>query len=47
LLSVVVEAVGKPQEKGVMSTAASVPSVGNQGVIDQYEKGVISEGVAG
>ena len=43
----VVEAVGKPQEEGVMSTAASFPSVPNQGLIDQLEKGVTSEDVAG
>jgi hypothetical protein len=35
LVAVVVEAVGKPQEQGVMSTAASFPSVQNQGLIDQ------------
>ena len=35
LLSFVVEAIGKPQEEGVMSTTTSFPSVKNQGLIDQ------------
>ena len=37
--------VGEPQEEGMMSTVSSF-SVRNQGLIDQQEKGVTSEGVA-
>ena len=38
--------VRKPQEEGMMSTATSFPLVRNQGLIDQQEKRVTSEGVA-
>jgi hypothetical protein len=38
--------VGEPQAEGMMSTVANFPSVKNQDLIDQYEKGVTSEGVS-
>ena len=38
--------VGYPKLKVMMSTTASFPSVRNQGLLNQEEKGVASEGVA-
>jgi hypothetical protein len=38
--------IGEPQEQSMMRTVEIFPSVRNQGLIDQQEKGMTSEGVA-